>query len=121
MRGVRAPLGECVNEKKCRLIVAERSEGFCERCCRSDRRLTMHHRKKRGQGGLWTPENIVALCGHGTVGCHGWVEHFPDAAAVRGWHVRPWQNPAEAPVLWRGSDWVLLTAEGKTQRVDCNS
>lgn len=72
----------------------------------------MHHRKKRGQGGLWTPENIVALCGHGTAGCHGWVEHHPARAAAAGFHVRPWCDPARTPIHWRLSQWVLLDAQG---------
>jgi hypothetical protein len=58
----------------------------------------MHHRKKRSQGGDWSPENIVAVCGHGTTGCHGWIEHNPEAAHATGWHVKPWENPAEIPV-----------------------
>lgn len=78
----------------------------------------MHHRLKRGQGGLWAPENIAALCGHGTAGCHGWVEHFPDAAALIGWHVRPWENPASIPVLWRGSTWVYLLSDGGMTNAD---
>lgn len=100
-----------MNEKQCREVVKERSEGFCERCCRSGY-LTMHHRKKRGQGGPWSPENIVAVCGSGTTGCHGWIEHNPDNAAVEGFHVRPWQDPSEVPLLRRGSDLVLLTKTG---------
>ena len=106
-----------MNERKCRQIVADRSEGFCERCCRNGA-LTMHHRLKRSHGGLWTPENIVALCGHGTAGCHGWVEHYPDSGSYAGWHVRPWENPAEKPLLWRGNSWALLTADGKVERVE---
>lgn len=77
----------------------------------------MHHRKKRGQGGLWEPTNIVAVCGDGVRGCHGWFEHNPNAAAEGGWHVRPWEDPAEVPVLWRGTDWVLLTLDGKVENV----
>lgn len=101
-----------MNEKLCREIVKTRSGGLCERCCRGGA-TTMHHRKKRSQGGLWTPENIVALDGHGTTGCHGWVEHNPNAAAEQGWHVRPWEEPADIPVLYRGSDRVLLTSDGR--------
>jgi hypothetical protein len=72
----------------------------------------MHHRKKRGQGGLWTPQNIVAVCGDGVRGCHGWIEANPDAAAATGWHVRPWLDPAETLILYRLSHWVLLDVEG---------
>ncbi len=71
----------------------------------------MHHRKKRGQGGPWSPENIVAVCGHGTAGCHGWIEHHPNDAAEQGFHVRPWQDPLLIPVLYRGS-WATLCKDG---------
>lgn len=100
-----------MNEKRCREIVLHRSDGFCERCCRNGT-LTMHHRKKRGQGGLWVPENIVAVCGHGTSGCHGWIEHHPDSAAAEGFHVRPWLNPAEVMVRYRLSHWARLLPDG---------
>ncbi|WP_260763048.1 hypothetical protein [Mycobacterium sp. SMC-4] len=71
---------------------------------------------KRSQGGPWTPQNCVMLCGHGTLGCHGWVEHNPNAAADEGFHVRPWNSPAEVPVLYRGR-WVLLDDLGDTYRI----
>lgn len=111
------PTAPKMTEKRCRQIVADRSEGFCERCCRGVL-TTMHHRKKRGQGGLWDATNIVAVCGDGTRGCHGWAEHNPNDAADFGWHVRPWQDPAETPLLWRGSQWLLLTADGGVKHVD---
>lgn len=78
----------------------------------------MHHRLKRGQGGIWSPENIVAVCGDGVTGCHGLFEHYPDKAAALGWHVRPWLNPAQVPLLWRGSTWVLLSPEGTVTNVE---
>ena len=72
----------------------------------------MHHRKKRGQGGLWEPQNVVAVCGDGTRGCHGWIESHPDRASAIGFHVRPWFDPAEVPILYRLTYWALLTPEG---------
>jgi hypothetical protein len=72
----------------------------------------MHHRLKRGQGGLWEPQNIVAVCGDGTRGCHGWCEANPDAAEAQGFHVRPWQDPATTRIRWRLSTWALLTPDG---------
>ena len=72
----------------------------------------MHHRKKRSQGGDWSPENIVAVCGHGTTGCHGWIEHNPEAAAHEGFHVRPWEDPAEVKIfqVYRRK-WTRLTVD----------
>jgi len=72
----------------------------------------MHHRKKRSHGGLWGPENIIAVCGSGTTGCHGWIEHHPDAAADTGFHVRPWENPAETRIRYRLSHWAILLPDG---------
>jgi hypothetical protein len=105
-----------MNENLCRKIVYERSEQLCERCC-SGRIRSVHHRKKRSQGGGWTPQNCVLLCGTGVQGCHGWVEHNPDAACVEGFHVRPWNEPEGIPLLWRGSQWVFLTEDGRVTDV----
>lgn len=76
----------------------------------------MHHRKKRShltKGTHWDDvTNIGALCGSGVTGCHGYVEANPKIAESEGWHCRPWQDPAEIPVLYRGQ-WARLTADGK--------
>lgn len=98
-------------EKATRIAVQYRSggdefTGYCERC--GQRGTTIHHRKKRSQGGVWSPENCVALCGHGTTGCHGWVEAHPAEAWVEGWHVRPWENERTRQVLTFNAGWVLL-------------
>jgi hypothetical protein len=95
-----------VNEKKCREVVAARaglgdpSMARCERCGQAPP-LTAHHRVKRGQGGEWNPSNIVALCGHGTTGCHGWVESHPAAAGAdgEGWALRRSEDPTEVPIF----------------------
>jgi len=71
----------------------------------------MHHRKKRSQGGTWTPECIVAVCGTGTTGCHGWIESNPAESDLSGFHVRPWEDPATKPVLIHGMFWFLLGEE----------
>lgn len=102
-----------MNESKCRKVVSERAGDYCERCGvhSSSRGLTLHHRVKRSQGGKWEPQNCVKLCGHGTAGCHGWVEHNPNDAEAQGFHVRPWNTPADIPVLRRGL-WVQLNDGG---------
>ncbi|RAV17542.1 HNH endonuclease [Mycobacterium colombiense] len=100
-------------EKECRRTIAERAQGFCERCGRCGP-LTLHHRKKKGQGGAWDPTNCVLVDGHGTTGCHGWIESHPNAAEAEGFHVRPWRDPAEIPILYRG-EWGYLTADGKVR------
>lgn len=108
-------MAKSTGEKATRRIVNVRSggdpeRGICERCGRNGFwGVTVHHRLKRSQGGAWTPENCVVLCGHGTAGCHGWVEAEPNAAWAEGFHVRPWENPAERQVLTFRAGWVLLS------------
>lgn len=104
-----------MSEASCRRTVKERAGGACERCGRGGD-TTMHHRKKRGQGGAWAPGNIVAVCGHGTAGCHGHIEHNPNAAEAEGFHVRPWQNPDDIPVLYR-SQLAYLREDGSVDPV----
>lgn len=108
----RLPRGKKVRnpgESKTRAILAARSGGRCERC--SAPAESVHHRLKRGQGGPWSPSNCVAVCGDGVRACHGWCERHPNAARAQGFHVRPWETPAEVALLYRGR-WVLLGDDG---------
>lgn len=65
--------------------------------------------------GINAPANLLTLCGSGTTGCHGWVEHHPEWAKAHGWSVsRTWADgrllidPADVAVwTWRG--WVLVS------------
>lgn len=51
-------------------------EGRCRLCDLGPWwKLSRHHLVPTGQGGDDLDCNIVPLCGHGTVGCHGLVEH----------------------------------------------
>jgi hypothetical protein len=108
-------------ERVCRPVVEDRAGPYCERCGvhAHVRGLTMHHRVKVSQGGPWTPQNVVWLCGHGTTrdGCHCWVEHHPDDAEKEGFHVRPWDDPNTTPVLYRGER-SLLTDLGGVVRAE---
>lgn len=104
------------SEKAVREIVRERSQGLCERCGYGGGQ-TLHHRLKRShlpRNDQWQVWNCAMLCGDGVRGCHGWVEHFPNDAAGEGWHVRPWEDPAEKKVLYQGR-WAFL---GKFGSVD---
>lgn len=91
-----------MNETECRALVRERSGGMCEMrikdVCRGPGE-SMHHRNKVGQGGLWTPSNIVHACGDGTRGCHGWVEANPASAKKRGLWLYRGQNPLQTPAM----------------------
>ena len=81
--------------------VAVRSLGVCERCGTA-RGEQMHHRQARGMGGSKIrngPENLLHLCEP----CHRWVEANPAESYVNGWKVRRGVNPADTPVMYRGS------------------
>jgi hypothetical protein len=93
-------------------LVFARAGGRCERCG-AGFNLSYHHRLKRSQGGDWVPQNIVLVCGSGTTGCHGWIEHNPDRAGRDGWHVRPWEDPEDIPIKLHRSEWYVLTPDGE--------
>lgn len=65
----------------------------------------------------WEVANASYLCGDGTRGCHGWATVNPRAAAKEGWHVKPWEEPADIPVRYRG-EWVLLREDGSIGMID---
>lgn len=96
-----------MTEAHCRTLVRERSGGMCEArikgVCRGPGE-SMHHRNKAGQGGLWTPANILHVCGHGTVGCHGYIEANPASSRRKGLWLFRGQDPAKTPVqiVFRG-------------------
>lgn len=58
---------------------------------------SVHHRKLRSQGGDNSPSNLIAVCGHGTAGCHGRIHANPKWAKDNGYIVRrdedPWLKP----------------------------
>lgn len=93
-----------MNEATCRKIVLTRAglgDPLMARCekCGAPPPLTMHHRHKRSHGGEWTPSNIVALCGDGTTGDHGWVEGNPTEAHAQGWALRDNDVATVVPIL----------------------
>jgi hypothetical protein len=102
-------------ERQARAIIAERCGGRCERCGHPG--YTVHHRRKRSQGGRWDPSNLLALHGSGTTGCHGWVEANPKAAHLLGFWLRHGQTSQETPV-WLWGRWVLLDDVGGLLEVE---
>lgn len=107
-------MGDWAGEDLRELIII-RSGGICE-CCGNTRYESLHHRTPRGMGGstnheLNTPANIVAVCGHGTAGCHGRIEISRTIATRYGWLVPRGQDPEETPIIYRGT-WAGLTTTG---------
>lgn len=107
-------------ERTARALVWERSAARCERCGRAPA-TNWHHRRNRSGGGLWTPENGMALCGTGTTGCHGEVTVNPRISYQQGWAVRSTQDPAVVPVWIAGQGFVYLTAAGTYRPVESSA
>lgn len=85
---------------------------------------SVHHRCPRGQGGTsldWvgSAANGLLLHGHGTAGCHGWVESHREKAKGDGFLLpRNGRGTAlELPVRHAVHGWVVLDAVGGMERV----
>lgn len=108
-----------MGEQQARQIVAVRSDDRCEiavpNVCLA-RRYSIHHRLKRSHGGTWSPANLLAACGSGSNGCHGWVETHPAWAREEGlWLMAGDGEPAEVSVHMRWHEtkgWWLLDGLG---------
>ena len=95
---------------KVRATITSRSGRYCEiglPGCR-DIALHKHHRRCRGMGSTNRPEtnmpaNGLDVCLH----CHTYIESHRTEAYENGWLVRQTDEPADVPVLYRGT-WVLL-------------
>lgn len=104
-------------ERQCRQVVAERSEGMCEKCGLPSG-LEKAHRIARSQGGKWEPSNILDLCHT----CHHGNHSTPQLAYDHGWHLRGHMTvTTTAPVLMRKGwrvGWALLDDQGGVEWVD---
>ena len=106
---------------KVRALIIERSNARCERCggtLNGIHGMSIHHRDARGMGGskapwLGEPPNLLALCGSGTTGCHGRIEHEPAWAYKRGLLLRTGDRPDETPFMDSQDRWWLLTGYDK--------
>lgn len=68
-------------------------------------------------GGTKRPEtnytsNLMALCGSGTSGCHGYLESHRDEAILYGFIVPQYEMPSKVAVKTYIHGWVLLNDEG---------
>ena len=98
-------------ESHARLLVATRSQGWCE-TGDGQRAADWAHRQARSQGGAWSAANGIHLCR----ACHAWCHTRPTAARDAGLIVPAAGIPERAPVFLappgEPSDWWLLTPEG---------
>lgn len=104
-------------EKACRQVVSERSEGMCEKCGRPGP-LEKAHRIARSQGGRWDASNVLDLCHD----CHHGNHGEPKVAYDHGWHLRGHvEDTTGARVLLRKGwsvGWALLDDQGGYEWVD---
>lgn len=94
-----------MNETTARRLVRARSGGRCEPripdICLG-RAMSFHHRWRRGQGGPWTPNNGLDVCGDGTRGCHGALTNTNgryDEYRAMGWILRTGDDPHSTPAV----------------------
>ena len=85
------------------------------RCARCGRRSQSVQHRIHGDRSDNRASNLVAMCGSGTTGCHGWAEsHRKDAREVWGWEVSKHrrQDTTTVPVWYEnhplGRGWFLL-------------
>lgn len=104
-------------ERSCRQVVADRSEGMCEKCGFPGN-LEKAHRIARSQGGKWKASNILDLC-HG---CHHGNHSAPQTAYDHGWHLHGHKvATCSIPVLLRKGwsvGWAVLDDLGGYEWVD---
>jgi hypothetical protein len=96
--------------------------GRCERCrgpLDGVFGMSVHHRKPRGLGGgkgrpwINEPPNLLAICGSGTTGCHGWVESNRTIALHRGLLLLTGWLPEQTPFQSTDGAWWLLLGDAK--------
>lgn len=111
-----------------RQAVYQRAGGRCEVGatleCRARRGLfdtgtnrTLHHRRPRRLGGtravdIHDPANLLAVCGDGTTGCHGFLESHRKLALENGWLLNSGADPVSRACVLRDGSLVLLREDG---------
>lgn len=108
-----------------RFVVLSRAYYRCERCL-GDFQLTgvsVHHRRPRMMGGsknnnLHQPANLIALCGSGTTGCHGWVESNRQQAREEGFLIMKVESAEEIPFKDNLGKWWLIDNQGQKRQLD---
>lgn len=107
-----------INEAREAIIA--RANFVCELCYGPLTIMSLHHRRPRGMGGtkspwIHDPENLLALCGTGTSGCHGKVESYRDRAYRYGWLVRYGTIPHSVIFADLYGKWWLLREQEKIE------
>lgn len=109
-----------------RFTVLGRNGYKCEKC--GDDFLwgvSVHHRRPRMMGGsknelLHLPANLIALCGSGTTGCHGWVESNRDKARELGYLIMKVESAEDIPFCDNSGKWWKIDNLGQKEQLDTN-
>lgn len=102
-------------ERAARKVLQARSLGRCEVCSRAPA-TNAHHRRKAGR--VWSPENLLAVCGHGNLtGCHSIIELNPGRSREQGWIVPSHRNPADVPCWLAGREFAFLNPDGSITEI----
>jgi len=112
-------MSEAVAEEKARNIVRLRADGRCEAAipnvCFGTHDTTHHRRKRRYADTRWVASNLLAVCGDGTRGCHGYIEANPAWAQSQGLWLLEHEDPRQTSAHMRWAytrSWYFLDDEG---------
>lgn len=108
-----------------RFMVLSRGQFKCERCRQDFMRIgvSIHHRRPRMMGGsknqdLHKAANLIALCGSGTTGCHGWVENNRAKAKALGYLLDNVESAEEVPFKDLNDKYWLIDNSGLKKELD---
>lgn len=108
-----------------RFTVLARGHYKCERCRQDFLKLgvSIHHRRPRMMGGSKNEElhkaaNLIALCGSGTSGCHGWVESNREEARTFGYLIVKVESAEQIPFKDLNGDWWTIDNNGQKTQFD---
>lgn len=87
--------------------------------------VSVHHRRPRMMGGsknldLHKSANLIALCGSGTTGCHGWVESHRAEARQLGYLIQKVESAELIPFKDDAGVWWHIYNDGTKTRLDMN-
>jgi hypothetical protein len=107
-----------------RFTVLSRNGYKCEKCG-SDFLwgVSVHHRRPRMMGGSSNPQlhlsaNLIALCGSGTTGCHGWVESHRTESRELGYLIQKVESAELIPFRDDTGIWWHIYNDGTKTRLD---
>ncbi len=108
-----------------RFAVLGRGLYKCERCYGDYLAfgVSVHHRRPRMMGGsknadLHKTANLIALCGSGTTGCHGWVESHRMEARTYGFLIHKVESASKIPFRDIHGNWWLIDNDGQKRQLD---